>query len=713
MRNRRKILLPFLLTASCLIFMFGNLPSQESAAEHFEKAFYYEDVQGDLQKAIELYEQILKQFPENREIAAKAQLHIGFCYEKLGLQEAPKAYKKVLDNFPDQKEVVKIAQEKLSVLLKAQTVIKKTDKEFNIRKVWSGPFTDVLGAPSPDGRYLSFVDWMTGDLAIRDLTKGKNRSLTSKGSWLESQEFALFSKWSPDGKKIVYNWLNKEECFDLRTVGLDNPKPRILYSVKEMEYIHPFEWSPDGNSILAAVFQEQNPSQLGLISVTDGSFRILKTTDRVDMEGNPPIVTFSPDGKYIAFSFPQNEDTQNCDIFLMSIDGKHETPLISHPMNDRLLGWAPDGKWILFASDRTGTLDAWAIRVTEGESKHGPEMIKKDIGLIQPLGFTQNGNFYYGVDNQMIDIFSIQIDSDTGKILSPATKVTQRYEGSNMSPDYSADGKYLAYVSKRGPGPLRHNVLCIRNMQSGKERELNPELNNFNYPRWSPDGRFISVEVEDKDGHYSIYRIDVQTGAVDPVVQVDPGIRIYSHRWSKDGKSLFYTISDPDATGPIFFRKSHIYVHDVTSGQDKILPGSPNDAKDIDISPDGKWLVLLNRDEKKSLTIIPTSGGEPQDIYSFEEKTNTVNSPAWIAGGKYVLFYRDATDSPEAESKELVRIPAEGGQLQGLGLKMAEFRHFSVHPDGQHIVFHSRGAKMSWPEIWVMENFLPKLKDKN
>jgi Tol biopolymer transport system component len=334
-------------------------------------------------------------------------------------------------------------------------------------------------------------------------------------------------------------------------------------------------------------------------------------------------------------------------------------------------------------------------------------MIKNDLGQIEPLGFTRNGSFFYGVNNQMVDIYSIQIDPDSGKILLPAAKVTQRYEGSNMSPDYSADGKYLAYISKRGRRPRRRNVLCIRDVQTGKERELNPELDRFGYPRWSPDGRFISVEVEDRDNHFGIYRIDVQTGAVDPILQVD--LVIYSHRWSKDGKSIFCTISDPDATGPNAFRKSHIYVHDVTSGQYKILPGSPDDAKDIDISLDGQWLVLLNRDEKRSLRIIPTSGGEPRDIYSFEQQLNLIISPTWIAGGRYILFYQAKPDSIGAETTcELVRIPTEGGEPQSLGLEMQEFRHFSVHPDGQQIVFHSMGSKVRWPEIWVMENFLPK-----
>ena len=61
--------------------------------------------QGDLQKAIALYQDIVKKFPAEREVAAKAQLHIGLCYEKLGLAEAQKAFQKVVSDFPEQKEV--------------------------------------------------------------------------------------------------------------------------------------------------------------------------------------------------------------------------------------------------------------------------------------------------------------------------------------------------------------------------------------------------------------------------------------------------------------------------------------------------------------------------------------------------------------------------------------------------------------------------------
>ena len=66
------------------------------------------------------------------------------------------------------------------------------------------------GNPSADGRLLSFVDWETGDVAVRDLTTGQNLRLTRKGSWSQSPEFAEWPKISPDGKKVVYSWVTPE-----------------------------------------------------------------------------------------------------------------------------------------------------------------------------------------------------------------------------------------------------------------------------------------------------------------------------------------------------------------------------------------------------------------------------------------------------------------------------------------------------------------------
>ena len=91
--------------------------SQQSAEQLYKSGLYTEEVGGDLQKAIGIYQDLLKRFPENREIAAKAQLHIGLCFEKLGTQEAEKAFQRVVDGYPEQAAVVLTAKEKLAALL--------------------------------------------------------------------------------------------------------------------------------------------------------------------------------------------------------------------------------------------------------------------------------------------------------------------------------------------------------------------------------------------------------------------------------------------------------------------------------------------------------------------------------------------------------------------------------------------------------------------
>ena len=86
----------------------------------FEKAKFTMETKGDLTGAINIFNDIIKKYPKEREYAAKSQLYIGLCYEKLGVKEAQKAYQKVVSGYPEQTETVKLANEKLSLLLRAE-----------------------------------------------------------------------------------------------------------------------------------------------------------------------------------------------------------------------------------------------------------------------------------------------------------------------------------------------------------------------------------------------------------------------------------------------------------------------------------------------------------------------------------------------------------------------------------------------------------------
>jgi len=684
---------------------------QQSAEQLYKAGLYEEEVGGNLQKAIGIYQDTLKRFPDNRGIAAMAQLHIGLCYDKLGASEAEKAFQKVLDNYPEQSKAVREAKEKLSLLLRSRALIKTGDTEFRLRQVWAGPGVGIDGTVSPDGRYLSYVDWQSGDLAIREIATGTNRRVTNKGTWEHSPEFALFSQWAPDSRRIVYQWYNKDELFELRVIDIKDTTPRILYKVgKRDDYVQPFDWSPDGKSILAGLYSAEAFTQLGLISVDEGSVKILKT----QFENHPAAAkswgfVFSPDGKYIAYDISQEEKVyEKKDIFLLSADGSMETPLIEHPAVDTVIDWTPDGKGLLFMSDRTGTQDIWLIRIAGGKPQGEPHLLKPSVGRIEPMGVTLGGALYYGLSGAATDVYEVRIDPRTGKILNTAKKAVWEYEGHNGYPDYSPDGKLLAYISSPGMPTVRpRRVLGILSLETGQIRELNPSLVAFDSPRWAPDGRTVSIEGIESEGRRvgGIYRVDVQTAAVTPIVQFKKGMMIFSHRWSRDGKLIYYTLGGQDE------KACSVFVHNLETGQDDKLSGAPENAHDIDISPDGKWLVLMNREGKRAIKIMPASGGEPREIYSFEQEGNQIMTPAWSADGRYIYFSK-LQKSPPGAMMDLYRISVDGGEAQKLDLAMGRIRHLSVHPDGQRIAFSSLGANPEQSQVWVMENFLPVDKDK-
>ena len=116
-----------LILAVFIAPLFSQSPSQL-----FQQGLLKENGEGDLKAAVVIYEKVIGAETADRSIRAKAQLHIGQCYEKLGLKEAKKAYQKVIDNYPAQNEVVKIAKEKLFILQKAESLIRKAAEDLTV-----------------------------------------------------------------------------------------------------------------------------------------------------------------------------------------------------------------------------------------------------------------------------------------------------------------------------------------------------------------------------------------------------------------------------------------------------------------------------------------------------------------------------------------------------------------------------------------------------
>ena len=705
------------ISAFSLMALFGAWLAVAGVARQAEDpgvllraAIEKEEVEGDLQGAIALFKQIVEKFGDQRATAAKALLRLGGCYEKRGQAEARKVYERLVLEYADQSDEAKAAQNRLAALAKPAA----RELSLTTRKVWAGPGTDFCGAVSPDGKYLSFVDWTTGDLAVRDLEKGTNRRLTNKGSWESNpNEEAEKAIWAPDSRQIAYQW-SAARGYELRINGLDDPTPRVVYQSKSgQEYMKPFDWTPDGRNILAAFTHEEANQRLVLLSVADGTVRTLK---ELSQSVGLASAAISPDGRYILYDYPQSVSSLAHDIFLLPMAGGKETPLIEHPADDLMLGWAPDGKWGLFASDRRGSVDVWAVRLTEGKPQGAPVMVKSGVGHIHPLGFSRNGSFYFGAGGDRNDIYVAKMDPATGDILTPPAKLIEHFEGCNGGPQYSPDGKFLAYVSRRAEtgvsaGTGYGDTLCVRSLETGEGREYQRGLTRlgvkgFSRPHWSPGGRSVLLFGQDSGGLYGIYHVDLETGEARIVLRSQGDLSIGPAEGWRDERSFFYVRVDGKKD------RSDICVRDLGNGNEKVLhSATPALNGAMAVSPDGRWISTLDRPKSKDgkvLSIISTESGEARQLFKFSQKDNPSSiRHAWSADGKYILYGRRVA-AGDSFKFEVWRIPVDGGQPQKTGLEMpGVIDYVSAHPDGEHLAFENMAPMSASPaEVWVMENFL-------
>jgi Tol biopolymer transport system component len=699
--------LAILLAVFCCVIAFSQ--KNNEAKILFHQGLHLEEAMGELVEAIAVYKQVVEQFPEERETTAKAHLHMGICYEKLGKREAQKAYQLIIREFADQQEVVAEAQARLAALEKHP--VPAAAKGLSVRRVWT-PQRGFARSVSPDGRYLIFRG--AGYVGVHDLVTGKSRRLAA-GNSLTNVEL------SPDVKQVAY--IHGLPRFDeLRLIGLEASEPRVLYQTEIGDRLSDVGgWSPDGKYISAVLAKaDGNNYQIVMISVADGSLRILKTADIRIVR----LSHFSPDGQYIVYDAALEPNSMHADIFLLTVDGSHEVPLVEHQANDCVIDWTPDGDF-LFSSDRTGSSSIWLIRVKEGRPQGAAELIKAGLGGFWPVGFTKQGSFYYQDKNLIQDVYVAALDPQTGKIHSPPVKVSKRFPGQNVTPVWSPDGKSLAYISHQSfhDSLGGFHALLIRSLETGEERIVRLESLSQIFEAgslisllgWFPEGRSILARglYLNREG---FFKIDIQSEDISPIIWMEPEEVIRMPALSLDGKTIFYLEGSA--------KDSPIMALDIETGQKKEIY-RPVDLSlsrilNLAVSPDGQKLAFfrhkkLSKNEfSQFLKIIPTKGGEFVErmrLRLIRDKTppgiKALGGTAWTPDGGRILFWRWKSWKMEDRFSELWSISAEGGEPENLGLAMENVTGLCIHPDGRRIAFHDEHEVF---ETWVLENFLPKKK---
>jgi Tol biopolymer transport system component len=641
------------------------------AEAQLQAAITKETVEGDLKGAIEQYQKLAD--GNNHAVAAKALLSMGQCYEKLGDTEARKAYERVVREFFDQKETAATAQARLVAL--AGTAGGSGVSTLAVRRVWAGT---AAGGVSSDGRFVSFTDWESESLAIHDLATGQDRMLIDKA-------LAENSVPSPDSKSIAYNPYHDDSGSDLCVVGIDGSKPRILHAAKEGVLSHiPLAWSPDSRHLLAEFEKTDGTRDMMLVAVADGSTKLLKAIGKDVSPGG----VFSPDGRYIAWSTREG-------ISLFELRTGTESLLFPDQSNHRVLGWAPDGKYILFSSERSGSDDAWLIAVAGGEAQGEPIFIRKNWGT-RAMGFTRSGAFYYGVNNSVWRVQVAQFDPAGGKVVAPPRSAFRR--GNVRTPDWSPDGRSLAGVVFSTPS----QTVVVHSMDTGEERELHVSEWTFVWgdTRWTADGKSVVVPASQAGKGNNLIRINVQTGQVTSLMPLPVSDAVPRFEFFRDGNIIFP-------------KDGRLVAHDLRSGQERVVIQKPGLYSGI-MSPDGeRLLVAVSEGGSQVLLIMPAAGGEARELVRIngEKETPFWGSVAWMPDSRHVAFLKGVKGKvpPGDQQWQLWRVAAEGGEPHYLGLDFTgqltgELR---IHPDGRRVAVDDVKVNL---EMWVMENFLPASK---
>jgi hypothetical protein len=199
--NMRRHTLLTLFTAAVLC-----VHAADRAREvQFQKALDLMQTKGDLAGAIKLLEEVGKS--PDRNLVARSLLHLGECRWKLGQQEASKPYERVVREFSDQRDVAAEAQSRLASL-RPKPPLQSAIANRKVLTVPDGGW--IEGKISPDGRYVPYVNYKDGgNLYLHDIASGTNRPLTNtgtdgreRGPGVEYQ-CAHEHVFSRDGKRLV------------------------------------------------------------------------------------------------------------------------------------------------------------------------------------------------------------------------------------------------------------------------------------------------------------------------------------------------------------------------------------------------------------------------------------------------------------------------------------------------------------------------------
>lgn len=585
-----------------------------------------------------------------------------------------------------------------------------------LRRLWAGEdFNFFASSPSPDGRFVTEIDWTTGDLAVRDLTTGVLHRLTDKGPWDESSDYAEVARFTADGSRILYGWFNDATGrYEMRILDFavdDAGVPygsgsRVVHNGSGLQVFYLHDWLSE-DEILTGVFRPDNTTGLAFLSIATGALRVLKSFDWSDAGA-----ALSPDGRFVAYDQPPGTDRLDRDIHVLSVDGSMDVPLITGPGKDIVLGWVPSDGSLLFYSEQSGSPSLWRMPMSGGTPSGEPVLIRDGVRNLDPLGFAGNA-FYFGVEVEAPIFRTATIDFATNQLVTGLQTFDAPWGGTNVRAlAWSPDGEYVAhdvYTTGRADTWIQ-----VRSADGTPVRDWNLELRLQRYLlSWLPEGNLI-LSARDGRGRLGFFRLDLNTGELEMVRRLDENNvtgRLFAI--SPDGHHLYFNrVTDPDAA--LAERAIEIVERELATGSERTVHRvgyhnvdfSAGHSSPIAPAPDGRALAfLIPRGGDQDVRMVPVTGGTEETLYTVRAPATIQGMIGWEPNGQSLLILIQADQSAETWSTidvEVWRIFRDGTR-ERLGSIPQYAGGASLHPDGRTLAYRSGRFR---GEIWAIDGLV-------
>jgi len=304
-------------------------------------------------------------------------------------------------------------------------------------------------------------------------------------------------------RKVVYMHRHKRILLELGILILISSS--IIFSTNNTEAI---PTSDSGNSLIAFVSERDGNEEIYVMNEKGENQHRLTHTPKRSLQP-----CWSPDGKKIVFISDRDNNWNRWQIYVMDSDGSNQINLTKNNASNILPAWSPDGKKISFASNRNGNGNM-ELYVMDADGSNSTRLTNTGVDITNWYSTwspDSNQLAFISCRDAEIDLFIINI-KEGGK----GVRLTQN-NGRNIQPKWSPDGKKIAFVSDRDVNNEIYLIDLMVEPLGSKQTRLthtNNEIAKYGYPTWSPDGKqiiftaFIASGAVKFDGNWSIYKMN-------------------------------------------------------------------------------------------------------------------------------------------------------------------------------------------------------------